>query len=132
MNIKDKIMELHIGEKTEINGFTVEYTSYGIVIRKDGKWLKDFQRFDSAVDFLESANPKEEERKRELKDLFYKENNAHFEKGVLVHQVWFDRLGGDSIRDGVEGSHVEWKPMTREEVDLWAKNHNTTFEELFR
>lgn len=43
--IKNKIMALKTGEKTEINGFTVEYASYGIVVRKDGKWIKDFQRF---------------------------------------------------------------------------------------
>lgn len=130
--IKNKIMALKTGEKTEINGFTVEYTSYGIVVRKDGKWIKDFNVFDAAADFLESASPKKEERKRELKELFYKENNARIENGVIIHQVWFDRLGGDLIRDGVEGSRVEWQPMTREEVELWAKNHNTTFEELFK
>lgn len=129
--MKKNIMALNYGDKAIINGFEVEYTRYGIVLRRDGKWLKDFQRFDSVVDFLESASAEEELKKRELKNLFFEENKARIENGVIVHQVWIDRLGGDSIRDGVEGSRVEWQPMTRDEVDSWANKHGTTFEALF-
>lgn len=68
---------------------------------------------------------------QKLRKQFFEENNARIERGIILHRVDHLRLGGDSIRDGVDGSWSEWVPMSREEADAWCQAHGATFRELF-
>lgn len=95
-------------------------------VNKRAKFVVDVLKIVDHFIFIDSLTEQEK-----LQRLFFKECNARIEDGIIVHLVWRQKVGGDSIRDGVDGFSSRWEPMTEEEVEKWAKAHNTTFRELF-
>ena len=106
-----------------------QYGTFTVTGRRDKICGYPYLVLDIVDEILREDNLSQEKK---LRKQFFEEDNARIERGIILHRVDHLRLGGDSIRDGVDGSWSEWVPMSREEADAWCQAHGTTFRELFK